>query len=243
MKARILSPAEFTALRARIQKKPAPLRPAKARITINRPGARMASVIIVPKKDAHADAHHTFKPVPGRVMALDLSMAKTGLAWGRPGEKPEATVCIMGNPSMHPGETEGDRIASMAQAIAWHCASRQACLVVFSEFYSAKNMLSFRANVSLRGAVMAELSCYGLDAVPIPEITARKAAGVDIRKRRADEAKGYMKERAHARLAELGLGYLQEDEGDAAILLMGCWVPLGLPAPSSFKDRPLTQEA
>lgn len=243
---RILTPAEFAAVRARAQAAPArpALRVAKASLTRNRPPAPLGtSTIVIPKADPIDNAQHTTKAVPGRVMALDLSMKKTGLAWGEPGKLPlgSLTLCA-GSVEVTANSTEAKNLHSMSKAIAWEAASKKCALAIFSEWYSAKNMLAFRANVSLRGAVMAALARYGIPCVGVAEITARKAAGVDVRKRRADEDKGYMKERAYARLNELGLGYLQEDEGDAAILLLGAWMPLGLPAPASFKERPSSTE-
>lgn len=237
---RILSAAEFAAVRARAQAKPAPARPAlkvaKASLTRNRPAPPLgASTIVIPKPDPRADALHTIKAVPGRVMALDLSMKKTGIAWGTPGFLPlgSLTLCAGSDGSY----TEAEHLHGMSKSIAWQAASKHCGLAIFSEWYSAKNMLAFRANVSLRGAVMAALARYGIPCVGVAEITARKAAGVNVKAKRDDEEKGYMKERAYQRLNELGLGHLQEDEGDAAILLLGAWVPLGLPAPANFKER------
>lgn len=219
-----LSPAEFEDLRARglriisATKPGAAVRPAKARTTVNR-GIRPdpARTIYIPKADPGADAQHSIKAISGLIMAVDISTAKCGVAWGRPGELPIGTLCYMGGDTDEP---EGRRLYAMAKAVAWHAASKRVCLVIFSEFYASRMMLSFRANSALRGAIMAELARYGIDALPIAEITARKAAGVDI-SRPKDAPKGYMKDRARKRLVELGLGHLQEDEGDAALLLIG----------------------
>jgi hypothetical protein len=218
-----VSPSEFEALRARGLKAVAFQRRAPA---IAVPRARTAvprkipaeNAVYIHKSDPSDTAQHSIKATPGKVMAADLSMAKTGLAWGKPGELPEGTVCLCGHKD---AQNEGERLLGMAKAVAWWAASKNCGVVIFSEFYSAKNMLAFRANVALRGAVMAELTRHGIQAIPVPEITARKAAGVDVRKRQDYETKGYMKTRVAARLEALGMGALQEDEGDATIVLLG----------------------
>jgi hypothetical protein len=221
-----MSPAEFEALRARglqvisATKPTRRVEPAKARTAVTRNAAFVPTtrIICIPKADPRDEAMHTIKAIAGRVMAVDISTAKCGLAWGRPGEKPEGTLCYgAGDNADIP---EGRRLYSMAKAVAWEAASKQVCLVIFSEFYASRMMLAFRANSALRGAIMAELARRNIDALPVAEITARKAAGVDI-SRPKNMPKGYMKARARARLEELGLGYLQEDEGDAALLLLG----------------------
>lgn len=154
------------------------------------------------------------------VMALDLSMAKTGLAWGVPGMLPDGTLTLK-LPKELKDAPEGERIAWMSSAIVQVTKKNLCNAVIFSEFYNASFMIAFRANVSLRGSVMALLVEHGIEARGVAEVTARKAAGVDISKRHEDEKDGFMKARAKETLKTFGLGHLAEDEGDAAILLLG----------------------
>ncbi len=153
-----------------------------------------------------------------RTMALDLSVRKIGAAWGVPGQLPEGTRLIL--PPIGE-ECEALQLSGLAEAVRESVQSLGCEVVIFSEFYSPQGALSFRANCSLRGAVMTALASVGIIPRPIAEISARKAAGVDVSKKKDDEKKGYMKVRARARLEELGLGHLGEDQGDAAILLLG----------------------
>lgn len=158
---------------------------------------------------------------PNKVLAVDPAMAKSGMAWGRPGEKPEGAIIYRAS-GTQAKDFEGHRLHRMASAIVAEAINQGCGLIVFSEFYSTKFMLSARANISLRGALMAEAARHGLNAVGLPEITARKVAGVDLSKPKdGEEPKGYMKRRARARLEQLDLGHLGEDDGDAAILLLG----------------------
>lgn len=153
-----------------------------------------------------------------RVAALDLSKKKTGIAWGEVGAKPLGTAVVLGDPKL----PEGAMLYKLATDVARVVLENQCGFVIFSEFYASKNMQTVRTNAAVRGAVMAILGSKGIEAMPIPEITARKAAGVDISKRKPHEPKnGWMKERAKAFLTEIGLGHLSEDEGDAAVLLLG----------------------
>jgi hypothetical protein len=208
-----MSAAEFSAIRARhglriigrAPKSAAPLAPARKKAS---PAKRTA-------------AAPTGRIQPGtRVMALDLSLSKTGMAWGQLGEKPEGTWTVT--------EDAATKKLPEAERLRWHTAqilsvikSAECEAVIFNEFYNAKFMLAFRTNASLRGAVMASLAGLGIPVYPVAEITARKAAGVDTSKRREGERDGFMKGRAKARLLELGLLGLKEDEGDAALLLLG----------------------
>lgn len=211
--------AEFEALRKRGLKL-AEIRVAPARTAVKRrqPASPMASTLQVP---AEAPTH-TFKPEPRRIMVADISMAKTGLAWGKAGELPLATLCLFAG-KRDETETEASRVSTMAESIAWHAASKKCCLILVPEFYNTRNLLAFRANCSLRGAVMLAAHRWGLTVLPINEITCRKAAGVDLSRPKGQPLpKGYMKDRARTRLEQLGLGHLQEDEGDAALMLIGC---------------------
>lgn len=152
------------------------------------------------------------------VATLDLSKKKTGIAWGEVGSKPKGTALVKGEESV----SEGEALYLMARAIYKVIKEQECGFVIFSEFYASKNMQTVRANASVRGAVMCFLAERGIEALPVAEITARKAAGVDISKRKPEEPKnGWMKGRARAFLEAEGLGHLGEDEGDAAILLMG----------------------
>ncbi len=197
---RVLTDAEFAAVRAKMKAQaPRPsLQISKARLTVNRePQAFVgANRIIVPKADPMDEAQHTIKADPTRTMAMDLSMAKTGLAWGKMGSVPDGTLCLGGGPKLAK-EPEGVRLYSMARAIAWEAVSKKCGMAVFSEFYSSKFMMSLRASASLRGAVMSELARCGIPCYAVAENSARKAAGVDVTKRREGESKTYMKDRAH----------------------------------------------
>jgi hypothetical protein len=216
-RARAMSAAEFEALRAR------GLQAVKPYPTLSRPAAQIADGIKAADSLRVSKARTTVnrKAEGRRVMCLDLSTTKTGMAWGQVGQKPEGTMCLV-TPAALKKAGEGERLNATAKEIVFHVKRLNCGFVIFSEFYAARMMLAFRANAALRGAVMAYLAAEGIEALPVAEITARKAAGVDITRRKdTDPAKGYMKARAATRLAELGLGHLQEDEGDAAILLLG----------------------
>lgn len=155
-----------------------------------------------------------------RVAALDLSKKKTGIAWGEVGAKPIGTALVMGDQKL----PEGAMLYKLATEIAKVVIENQCGFVIFSEFYASKNMQTVRTNAAVRGAVMAILGSKGIEAIPVAEISARKAAGVDITKRKEHEPKnGWMKDRVKAFLTDVGLGQLGEDEGDAAVLLMGAW--------------------
>ena len=144
-------------------------------------------------------------------------MAKTGLAWGEPGEMPTGWSTIKGQKQ----GSEGARILTMAGTITVTAQRLGVTTVVFGEFYRAVNDISFRANCSLRGALLADMAAHGIQCLGMAEISARKGAGVDVRKRLETEKPGYMKKRVKAFLTGCGLNKLDEDEGDAAILLMG----------------------
>jgi len=221
-------------LRARLRKIDR-LQPAKGRTVVYGPNRKAVSIAFVPKINPADGARHSVKVDPNRVMAVDLSTAKSGLAWGKPGHKPEGTLCFM-EPGTRDEQTEGERLHSMAYTIAREAVAKGCGLIIFGEFYAARMMLAFRANSALRGALMAEAARWGLEARPIAEITARKAAGVDISRPKDDEGKGYMKARARKRLEELDLGYLQEDEGDAALLLFGSCGQLGIAPPETKEE-------
>lgn len=165
----------------------------------------------------------------GVILAVDLSMAKTGLAWGLPGERPVGWSTIKGQKQ----GSEGARILTMAGTITMTAQRLQVNTVVFGEFYRAVNDLSFRASCGLRGALLADLAGHGIQALGIHETKARKGAGVDVRKKQDGEKKGYMKKRVKSFLTAYGLGKLQEDEGDAAVLLMGARYAL----PEIFKGE------
>ena len=221
-----MSAASFKAFqeraRLRVSEIGRTLKPAKGRTTYNRPGQQPVRVAIIPRRNPHDHAAATVPVDPARVMALDLSTAKCGLAWGRAGEKPEGTLQMVTPRELDKGP-EAAMLRSIAEALAAEAVARRCGQAVLSEFYASKNMIAFRANSSLRGAVMAALQSRGIPCAAIPEITARKAAGVDLSKPGDnEEPKGYMKRRAHAFLETKDLGHLAEDEGDAAILLMGC---------------------
>jgi len=228
--------AEFEALRARglqVISTTGPatrVQPAKGRTTVKRPATQHPAAPAGAVDRAYwikewvpeDHALHACKLDPTKVLALDLSMAKTGIAWGKPGEHPEGTATVMSSPRDRKDRTEAQNLMNSAYTVAWWALNKGCGFVVFSEFYNSRTMLAFRANVALRGAVMAELARFGIPSKGVPEISARKHAKVDLSKRREGEPKqGWMKLRARARLEELGLGYLQEDEGDAAILLIG----------------------
>lgn len=224
MSALRLTEAEFEALRNRgkavrsIKSTVFKVAPARTAVKRKTPAGNMATLIQVPAVQPET----TFKPEPRRIMVADISMAKTGLAWGKAGELPLATLCLMAG-KKDDTETEAYRVSAMAESIAWHAASKGCCLILIPEFYNTRNLLAFRANCSLRGAVMLAANRWGLTVFPINEITCRKAAGVDLSRPKGQPLpKGYMKDRARTRLEQLGLGHLQEDEGDAALMLIGC---------------------
>lgn len=199
-------------------------RVAVARTTVNRPKDRLpkhspaVNVAFIPFKPTG----HEVSVDPKRIFAMDLSTAKCGIAWGTAGQKPEGTLQMVTPKELAKG-SEGAKLAGIAEALGDKAIEHACGLAILSEFYNTKNMLAIRANSSLRGAVMAALARRGIPCLAVPEITARKAAGVDLSKPAdQEEPKGYMKRRARAFLILKGLDHLEEDEGDAAILLMGC---------------------
>lgn len=219
----MISSMDFRALKF---KNGSTIRMAKARTTVNRSKApELPRYIKGPFRTLRE----------GPVMAADLSMKKTGLAVGEVGKRPKWCGTLTGITSKK--ASEGERLLAMAEGLVAEAELKGCKTVIFSEFYNSKFMLSFRASAGLRGAVLAALSAAGIEALGLAEITARKAVGVPTCKRSRQEPKGYMKLRARVVLQKLGLNHLNEDEGDAAILLMGSYVELGLPTPDMFKPR------
>lgn len=207
---RVLSAEEFKVLQAQLEASVQPtIRVSRARITLNRKKFK------APKEKLLAPALDAGQ----RMACLDLSMKKTGIAWGDPGRKVRGSTVV--HSSAGKKDSEGSKLMAMAQGIMDVLEEQHINRVFYSEFYSAKNMLSFRANVSLRGTLLAMMEQVGIQALGVPEISARKAAGVDISGKKEGDKPGYMKLRVRARLVALGLGQLGEDDGDAAILLLG----------------------
>lgn len=224
-----MSEAEFEAFRAKAKvmlteatRPGAAVKVAKARTAVTRPGQMLATATAYIPVKPEASARHSMAVDASRVCCVDPSVSKSGVAWGKPGEKPEGSMVFI-EPGSHKSAPECERVAGMAASIVFQALTQKCGLIVFSEFYSTKFMLSARINMSLRGALMAEAWRHGLRCIGVPEITARKNAGVDLsRPGDNEEPKGYMKRRARAFLESVNLGHLQEDQGDAAILLMGC---------------------
>lgn len=153
-----------------------------------------------------------------RVLALDISTEAIGMAWGEAGKLPERTACW----NKRLGQSEIWNLHNASEYVNAIALTEKIGIVIFSEFYFSPSMISFRAQCSMRGAVMAALYRENrIEALPVAEITARKAAGVDISKCKPTEIKkGYMKRRVADLLKQHGLN-LDEDEADAAILLLG----------------------
>lgn len=242
--AKALSMEDFEALRRSLKVKRGPaVSVAKARLTVARPATAIDPWDYYDaqcKKEAGRWPAVAGSAAWETVACLDLSMAKTGVAWGRPGSAPAGTALVKLSGAAKKGG-EGARLLAMAEGVAAEVKRAGAGRVFFAEFFSSKFMLSFRASAALRGAVMSKLAESGVEAVAVAEISARKAAGVDVSGRRPDEQDGYMKARAKERLEALGLGGLSEDEGDAAILLLGASAYLPAeevrPAPAAAKEK------
>ena len=218
-----LTPQELAVLEAR----------GRALRTASRPMTALATMVIGttytgPLLGKEWDALLNRKPpAPGwkpdkaragrRILAMDISTKNIGLAWGMAGQIPEG-MCSYPKPR---DVTEAQHLRAIADTMAWEAQHHACGFAIFAEFYAARNMLAFRANSSMRGAIMAALSRIGVEALPVAEITCRKAAGVNIKKRQADEDKGYMKDRVRAFIHSKGMDYPGEDEADAAVLLLG----------------------
>ncbi len=161
------------------------------------------------------------------VLCLDISTKQTGWAVGTAGQAPRLTG-IIHYPNIL---SEARRFAYLSDAITAVAKANDCGFVIFSEFYHTPNPEAARANLGLRGAMMADFSRLGIEPLPIAEITARKAAGVDIGKKlwpeeedaqkNVKKKKRDMKYRVAFALKRLGLSYATDDEGDAAVLLLG----------------------
>ncbi len=162
---------------------------------------------------------YAMQPGGRKVLCLDLSMKCIGMAWGTVGQKPEGTCSYPKGRDV----TEARHLLACAKTVVWEAQHHNCGFVIFSEFYASTNMKTLRGLMSLRGAVMAALAEIGIEALPVAEITARKAAGVDITKRKPEDGPklGWMKRRVEKFFQEQGMDWPGDDEADAAVLLIG----------------------
>jgi hypothetical protein len=161
------------------------------------------------------------------VLCLDISTKQTGWAVGTAGQAPRLTGVIHYPDNI----SEARRFAHLSDSITAVAKVNGCGFVIFSEFYHTPNPEAARANLGLRGAMMADFSRLGIEPLPIAEITARKAAGVDVgmklwpeeedAQKKVKKKKRDMKFRVAFALKQLGLSYATDDEADAAILLLG----------------------
>lgn len=159
-----------------------------------------------------------------KILALDLSLRETGWAFGEPGKIPQEYGIIQGDSRLK--DSEAARIKQIADAICFEVLEKKAECVVFEDqmvFGGAKaNMDTAKALCRLQGAVMVSLlrDC-GLEPLPLNPMSARKAAGVDLKKTPKGKPKVKIKQRVEERLKEIGFADRKNDNiNDAVILLL-----------------------
>lgn len=157
-----------------------------------------------------------------RILALDLSLRETGWAFGEPGKIPQEYGIIQGDMRLE----EASRVKKIADLVCFEALDKKAECVVFEDqmVFSGKkaNISNAKALCRLQGAIMVSLirECR-LEALPLNPTSARKAAGVNLKKTPKGAPKIKIKARVEQRLKEIGFADRKNDNiNDAVVLLL-----------------------
>ena len=178
-----------------------------------------------------------------RVLALDLSMSRTGWAIRL---TPGSTQITTGSIELPNARDEAERFCGMLSALRALIDTQRPSAVIFGEFMHSPNALAARANLGLRALLFIACRDAGLDCAGVSEPRARKSAGVDLTMkpwpeeeadlaRRLEKWERYgkkagnkkptmkrdMKLRVERALGKLGVHIESHDEADAVVLLLG----------------------